>query len=78
MLDLLDLPRRGYLYRHDDVSGVSGTGVVAWLVEFHDGRVAMRWCVKGKPAQTALWDNLTDLEAIHGHDGASEIVWVDE
>lgn len=35
--------RRFVLVRHRDVTGVSGTGVVAYGVEFPDGAAAVRW-----------------------------------
>ena len=35
--------RRFELHRDDDVSGVSGTGVVAEGVLFSSGRVALEW-----------------------------------
>src|SRR5579872_1239536 len=36
-------PRRFVLVRHEDVSGVSGTGVVAEGVAFSNGVVALQW-----------------------------------
>lgn len=35
--------RRFELHRFEDISGVSGTGIVADGVQFPDGVVAMRW-----------------------------------
>lgn len=62
------------LVRHNDVSGISGTGVVAQGVEFNDGTVAMRWIV-GEHRSTVLWANIEAVVAIHGHGGATELVW---
>lgn len=62
------------LVRHTDVSGISGTGVVAQGVEFNDGTVAMRWIV-GEHRSTVLWANIESVVAIHGHGGATELVW---
>ena len=59
------------LIRDADVSGTSGTGVVAEGVVFSDGTVAMRWLTRTR--STALYDNLEDLVEIHGHDGASRV-----
>ncbi|WP_426566391.1 hypothetical protein ACPPVT_07545 [Angustibacter sp. McL0619] len=67
--------RRFELHRDVDVSGISGTGVVADGIEFPDGRVATRW--RGTIAQTCSWDSMADVEAIHGHGGATRIVWTD-
>lgn len=67
--------RRFELVRHEDVNGISGTGVVAEGVEFSDGRCCMRWMTD--TASTAAYDSLDDLRAIHGHSGASTIVFLD-
>jgi hypothetical protein len=72
-----------------DVSGVSGEGVVAdgmmfddpWSVDLPDGRQAKYspgWCLvrwRGERASTSLWRSVDDLAAIHGHGGATRIVW---
>jgi len=63
------------LHRDTDESGVSGVGVVAEGVMFHDGTAALRW--KSQYKSTAVYGNMTDLEAIHGHGGQTRIVWID-
>lgn len=67
--------RRFELHRDIDVSGVSGTGVVAEGVEFSSGHVAMRW--HGKDASTCIWSSIRSAMAIHGHGGATRLVWID-
>lgn len=67
--------KRFRLMRHVDHSGSSGTGVVAEGCQFTDGVCAMRWLTQY--SSTAVYDNLEDLIAIHGHGGDSEIRWVD-
>jgi hypothetical protein len=67
--------RRFHLIRTKDVSGVSGTGLVAEGVRFGDGTCAMRW--RTETASTAVYGSVADLEAIHGHEGATEIKWLD-
>lgn len=62
--------------RHHDISGVSGTGDVAELAEFSDGAVAVRW--PGDHPSTACWNDIRDVEFIHGHQGATEIVFTEE
>ena len=62
------------LHREIDVSGVSGTGVVAEGVEFSDGTAVVRWIV-GKHRSTVAWESVAAVEAIHGHGGATTIVW---
>lgn len=64
------------LHRDTDVTGISGTGPVAEGVEFSDGRVALRWCT-GEHRSTVLWDDIRSVEAIHGHNGATRLVWID-
>jgi hypothetical protein len=69
-------PRRFELVRHRDVSGVSGTGVVAEGIEWSDGTVALRW--GGHYPTTTVWqDGIDALLAIHGHNGATVIRWLD-
>lgn len=69
------LPRRFHLQRDHDVSGVSGTGRVADGVLWPDGTATLRW--RGDRASTVHWDRITDTEHVHGHGGATRIVWDD-
>lgn len=64
-------PRTFDLIRYHDVSGVSGTGVVAWGVQFPDTSVAVRW--PGEHASTAVWNSVEDLLAVHGHNGLTVV-----
>lgn len=68
--------RRFRLVRCEDISGVSGTGVVAHGVVFPDGTCALRWA-SAALASTAVYGNLDTLEAIHGHGGATRIEFID-
>lgn len=61
------------LKRTNDVSGVSGTGIVAEGVQFTDGTVAMRWLTA--TASTALYQSIDDVTTIHGHEGSTEVVF---
>lgn len=63
------------LERDTDVSGVSGTGTVADGVVFPDGVAVIRW--RGDRQSTVVWPSIEDVEAIHGHNGATRIVWKD-
>jgi len=67
--------RRFVLQRNEDVSGVSGTGVVAEGVEFSDGTVVIRW--RGEYSSTVIWPDLRHVEVIHGHDGRTVIQFLD-
>ena len=69
-----DCPQPFGLYRHQDVTGVSGSGTVAYGVRFADGRVVIRW-LGGHPS-TVIWDSLDDAMAVHGHDGKTQVVWL--
>jgi hypothetical protein len=64
------------LVRHTDVTGISGTGVVAWGIVWPDGSVDIRW--RGSRPSSVHWDNLDDPTTIHGHGGATEFVWIDD
>lgn len=67
--------RTFHLVRHVDVSGVSGTGVIAEGSQFTDGSVALRWL---QHPSTAVWPSLDDVLAVHGHQGATEARFLDE
>ncbi|MGY0232787.1 hypothetical protein [Longispora urticae] len=69
--------RRFFLHRKVDVSGVSGTGRVAEGVQFSDRRVVVQWLVPGQPKSTVLWGSVDEAMQIHGHNGATELVWLD-
>ena len=68
--------RRFELHRDVDVSGVSGVGVVAEGVAFSDGTSVVRWIV-GDHHSTVVWADVESVVAIHGHNGATRLVWVD-
>lgn len=70
------LHRRFYLYRQVDDTGVSGTGMVALGVQFPDGAVAIRWL--GDNPSTVLWGHLEGAMAVHGHDGHTVPIWLDD
>ena len=70
------LPAPFLLARDEDVSGVSGTGVVAEGVRFSDGSVALRWTSEW-PTSVVFHDRGMDsVQAVHGHDGRTRIVWL--
>lgn len=63
------------LRRTEDVTGVSGTGIVADGVIFPGGtKTVTRW--RGGTtgvAQTCVWDSIQDVKTVHGHNGATQI-----
>lgn len=62
------------LRRLEDVSGVSGLGVVAEGVEWTCGKVSLCWL--GNYQSTEQADSLHVIEATHGHGGKTLIEWV--
>jgi hypothetical protein len=67
--------RRFQLARDVDVTGISGTGVVADGVLFPDGVCVIRW--RGDHQSTVIWPSIQDVEIIHGHGGSTRIEWLD-
>lgn len=68
-------PQTFELVRYTDISGVSGTGIVAEGCVFTDGSVALRW--HGENPSTAVWPDLDSILAVHGHCGATVVRWLD-
>lgn len=62
-----------HLERDEDVSGVSGVGIVAYGAMFPDGSVVLRWDTRVR--STVMYDSLEDLEAITGHGGKTRVVF---
>ena len=67
--------RRFWLYRKEDQSGVSGVGYVAEGVEWTDGRVDVRFLSPHKTDNG--FPNMKELLNLHGHNGYTEVIWVD-
>lgn len=70
--------------RNEDITGISGTGAVAQGVEFDDGTVVVRWFElnedspnykRGVRATTVVFPNITAVMALHGHMGATQLIW---
>lgn len=88
--DVLTSPRRFEMHRDLDVSGVSGVGIIAVGVQFPDpadvvfpdglvlalpaGWCRITWLTEKR--STVLWASVADAIAVHGHGGATRIVWV--
>ena len=78
MTTVTKLPRRFILRRWHDVSKVSGDGDVASGTLFPDtGLVALHWGGEF-PTVTTHVGGIAGVEAIHGHNGLTEIIWIDE
>lgn len=67
---------RGFvLDRDEDISGVSGTGIIAEGVVFSDGTAVLRWTCEH--TSTAIYDSVEELMAIHGHGGTTRLQFLD-
>jgi len=70
------LQRRFQLHRKEDESGVSGPGVVAEGCQFSNNECVVVWL--SKRSSLNVYGNIADVEAIHGHEGKTRIVWLDQ
>ncbi len=72
------MPRMFALWRHHDVSGISGTGVVAYGTQYPpSGAVTLAWLGHTSGHRSiAIYDGIAAVRAIHGHHGQTEIVWI--
>lgn len=68
--------KRFYLQRNTDASGVSGVGSVAEGCQFDTGWCALVW-LTGKAAMS-YYPDIETLENIHGHQGMTKIVYIDD
>ena len=59
------------LYRIEDETGISGTGVVAEGIEFSDGKCVISWVTEHK--SIAIYENIEQVIMIHGHNGKTVI-----
>lgn len=73
--DVLTLPRLFRLHRTRDVSEVSGTGIVVYGAVWQDGTVTTQW--QGIISSRTDWSNVDQVRTIHGHDGATELEYLD-
>ncbi|MGW1174571.1 hypothetical protein ACWD4P_12725 [Kitasatospora sp. NPDC002543] len=68
-------PRLFHLQRDTDITGISGTGIVAHGVQWPDGTVTIRWT--GDMPSTVNWTHIDHATAVHGHGGHTRIIWTD-
>ncbi len=67
--------RRFRLRRIEDESGVSGTGYVAEGVQFSDGQCVISWLTE--TSSIGIYHSTVELIHIHGHQGKTELIWLD-
>jgi len=68
--------KRFFLQRQADASGVSGVGNVAEGCQFDTGVCALVWLTKN--SSMCYYLDIQSIEEIHGHQGMTKIVWVDD
>jgi hypothetical protein len=63
------------LHRVEDLSGISGTGIVAQGCHFDNGKVSMTWI---NPPHSMTWfDDIETVIHIHGHNGRTKLIFSD-
>jgi hypothetical protein len=70
------LPRRFALHRRHDSTGVSGLGLVAFGTVYPSGQTTLAWCCSDI-ASITVYESPDQVVQIHGHDGDTDIVWID-
>ena len=68
--------RRFFLFRNQDLTGVSGIGIVAEGAVFTDGLTVIHWL--HEPFSTGIYQTVDDVIAIHGHQGNTQLQFLDE
>jgi hypothetical protein len=67
--------RRFHFTRTEDVSGVSGTGIVGEGCELTNGKIIFSWL--SNLGSVAVYDNVKTFLTVHGHEGKGKIEWID-
>ncbi len=62
------------LNRKEDVSGISGTGIIAEGTIFSTGKIALLWLGTNS---FGLWDDMESLIRTHGHQGKTVVEYTD-
>ena len=72
-----ELPRRFALQRHQDATGISGVGLVAFGTVYPSGRTTLAWCCSEVPS-VSIYDSPEQVIQIHGHGSSTDLIWIDE
>ncbi len=67
---------RFVLVRDEDLTGVSGSGIVAEGIVFTSGQVVINWL--REPFSTGLYQSLEDVIFVHGHGGRTKLQFIDQ
>lgn len=68
--------RTFHLHRDEDVSGVSGTGIIAEGTLYSNTKVVISWLTVHK--SMGIYDSLAEMMAVHTHGTKTRLVWDDE
>ena len=69
--------RRFVLARHEDPSGISGTGIVAEGIEWRGGTADLHWVTEHETF--VHWPGgIEAILAVHGHGGSTVCRWLDD
>lgn len=68
----MDKFKEFFLQRLEDESGISGTGIVARGMIMPSGKVILEW--QTFHSSLGIYNNIGDVEAIHGHNGKTLVV----
>ena len=69
--------RQFYLVRHRDPTGKSGVGIVGEGIQWSGGTAHLHWLTEWETF--VHWPGgVEEILAVHGHDGATVIRWLDE
>ena len=71
----LKIFRRFVLNRSKDESGISGTGVVAEGLQFSSRKCVISWL--SETPSIEIYDSIEEVRRIHGHQGETQIKWID-
>lgn len=67
--------RKFHFLREQDISNVSGIGKVAEGCVFDTGEAVVHWL--GAHGSINVYKSLSDVEFVHGHNGATKIIFED-
>lgn len=63
-----------HMIRTSDISGVSGTGIVAIGTQYPNGKCTISWL--NELSCIGVYDTLDQLIAIHGHEGRTTVLFL--
>jgi prepilin-type processing-associated H-X9-DG protein len=67
--------KRFHLVRHEDETGISGTGIIAEGVQFDRGDFVISWLTQH--SSLGIYRSEEEMMAIHGHGGKTTIAYFD-